>query len=178
MNMSGFGQSAYTPTAKALHWITAFLVILMIPVGFVMARVDVPSAVYDLHKSVGPLILFITLYRLYYRLTHPPAPLPADLLEVQKLAAHATHWALYVLLIVQPLVGWIATSAYRAPIPFFGLFNLPPIWPENRALSEQLYAVHFWLGVALVLVIGMHVAGALFHFVVRKDRVLQRMLTD
>lgn len=170
------GQAGYTPVAKTLHWLTAFLVLLMIPVGFVMARVDVPSAIYDLHKSIGPLILFLTLFRLYYRLAHPPAPLPDDLLAVQKFAAHATHWGLYGLLILQPLVGWIATSAYPAPVPFFGLFNLPPLWTENKALSEQLYALHFWLGVLLVLVIGMHVGAALFHYFIRKDGILQRML--
>ena len=71
--------------------------------------------------------------------THPPLPLPDDIPAVQQHAAHATHWALYALLMVQPFVGWIATSAYRAPIMVFGLFELPPIWPQDRALSDQLF---------------------------------------
>ncbi len=58
---------------------------------------------------------------------------------MQKLAAETVHWALYALLVVQPIIGWIATSAYRAPVLFFWTFTLPPVWPENRAFSEQLF---------------------------------------
>jgi cytochrome b561 len=108
---------------------------------------------------------------------HPPAPLPADIPALQQFAAHATHVALYLLLIVQPLIGWIATSAYPAPMPVFGLFNLPPIWPDNRVLSEQLFVLHRWLGITIAVVVAMHIGAALFHHVVRKDRVLMRMVS-
>ena len=69
------------------------------------------------------------------------------------------------------------TSAYPAPVPFFGLFNLPAIWPENRALSEQLSAVHLYLGLAIAAVAAVHIAAALFHHFVRKDRILMRMIS-
>jgi cytochrome b561 len=171
---------AYTVTARTLHWITAVLVLIMIPLGIVIANEwggPAQEWLYNLHKSIGPVVLLLVVIRLVYRLTHPPAPLPADIPAIQQLAAHATHWALYLLLIVQPLIGWIATSAYPAPLPMFGLFNLPPIWPDNRALSEQLFVVHRWLGIALAVVVTMHIGAALFHHVVRRDRVLMRMLT-
>jgi cytochrome b561 len=112
-----------------------------------------------------------------YRWTNPPAPLPADIPAIQQMAAHATHFALYTLLIVQPFVGWIGTSAYPAPVPIYGLFNLPPIWPADRALSEQLLSIHKVLGIAIAVVAAMHIGAALFHHVVRKDRVLMRMVT-
>lgn len=165
----------YTPTAKALHWVTVVLVLIQLPLGFLIARQYFGDAGYNLHKSLGPLILFITLFRLYYRLTHPAPPLPADLPAIIKLGAHANAWGLYALLIVQPLVGWIATSAYPAPVPFFGLFNLPKIWPDNQPLADQLYLAHKWLGILMVLAVAAHVGAALFHYFVRKDTVLQRM---
>ncbi len=166
---------AYTPVARMLHWITVVLVLGMLPAGFIMSRYDVGDAIYNAHKSVGPLILFITLIRLAYRLTHPPKPLPADMMVLEKAVAHATHWGLYALLIAQPIVGWIATSAYPAPVPFFGLFNLPAIWPADKAMSEFMYVWHFRLGILLSLMICAHIAGALFHYFVHKDRILQRM---
>jgi len=171
--------AAYTVTARALHWIVAVLVLIMVPLGIVIANEwggARQEQLYELHKSIGALLIPIILCRLFYRLTHPPAPLPDDIPAIQQFAAHATHYALYALLLVQPFIGWIATSAYRAPRPFFGLFELPPIWPENRTLSEQLFEVHKLLGLAIAAVAAMHIGAALFHHFVRRDRVLMRMV--
>src|SRR5687767_9049561 len=106
----------YTAIAKALHWLTAALVLTMIPIGIVMSNLSLGPAgdvLYDIHRSIGAVLIPIVLVRLVYRLTNPPPPLPADIPAIQQLAAHTTHWALYALLIVQPIVGWVATSAYR-----------------------------------------------------------------
>jgi cytochrome b561 len=171
---------AYSVTARVLHWLVAALVLFMIPAGIIIANEwggPVQQPLYDLHKSVGVLLLPLVLARLLYRLTHPPMPLPADIPALQQFAAHATHWALYGLLIAQPLVGLIATSAYPAPLPMFGLFELPPVWPENRPLSERLFAVHRWMGIAIAAVAAMHIGAALHHHFVRRDRVLMRMVT-
>jgi cytochrome b561 len=85
------------------------------------------------------VIIPLVILRLGYRLMHPPLPLPEDIPPLQQSAARATHWGLYGLLVVQPFVGWVATSAYRASIMVFGLFELPPIWPQDRPLSERLF---------------------------------------
>ena len=128
---------AYTVTARVLHWIIAALVLIMIPLGIVIANEwggPWQTPLYNLHKSLGALILPLVVVRLIWRLTHPPAPLPADVPPIQQFAAHATHWTLYALLIAQPLIGWIATSAYPAPLPVFGLFELPKIWRGRPAV--------------------------------------------
>ncbi len=167
----------YTPVARWLHWITAVLVLMMIPVGIYIGRAEnVPDVLYDLHKSIGVLLLLLVLFRLIYRLSNPPPPLSEDIPPVQRLAAHVNHWGLYVLLIVQPLVGWIATSAYRAPVPFFGLFELPPIWREDRAFSDQMYGLHFYVGLLIAVFAIGHIGAALYHHFVRKDDVLLRMV--
>ena len=114
---------------------------------------------YDLHKSIGALLIPVVIVRLIYRVMNPPLPLPADIPAIQQFAAHATHWVLYALLLVQPLVGWIGTSAYPAPVPVFGWFELPRIWPENRAFSEQMMALHGWLGIAIAVLAAIHIAG-------------------
>jgi cytochrome b561 len=134
---------AYTPTARVLHWITAVLVLGMIPVGILMGQLEsgpLQDRLYNLHRSTGTLILPLAIIRLIYRWTHPPLPLPPDVPAFQRVAATSVHWSLYGLLIVQPLVGWAATSAYRAPIIVYGLFELPPILPVNQPLSERLFS--------------------------------------
>ena len=171
---------AYTVTARTLHWITAVLVLIQIPLGILIVFAELGAwkdPLYNLHKSIGATLIPIVLFRLYYRLTHPPVPLPPDIPEHQRLAAEGLHWTLYAVLVVQGMLGWIATSAYPAPIPVFGLFEMPHIWREDRALSDQLFFFHRWLGIALAFLLVGHIGAALFHHFGRKDRVLMRMVS-
>jgi cytochrome b561 len=171
----------YTGVARFLHWLIAALVLFMLPLGVVIAYEwggPAQTFLYNLHKSIGATLIPLVIIRMLYRLTHKPPPLPDDLAPIQRFAAHATHWALYVLILAQPIVGYIMTSAYPAPVPFFGLFNLPAVWPENRALSEALLLVHRNLGIAIAAVAAMHIGAAFFHHFVRKDRILMRMIAS
>jgi cytochrome b561 len=173
------GTPAYTPIARTLHWLTAVLVLGLIPVGIIMHNMEaspLQDRLYNLHRSTGTMLLPLAIIRLLYRWTHPPLPLP-DMPALQRFAAESTHWGLYALLIVQPIVGWAATSAYRAPIIVYGLFELPPILPVNQPLSERLFAVHRWLGVLMALMVCAHIGAALFHHFVNRDRVLMRMVS-
>ena len=172
-------DEGYSFTARVLHWVTAVIVIGMIPVGIYMVEASpgpTQDFLFHLHRSFGVVLLPIVLARLAYRFAHPPPPLPTDIPVVQRGAAHAVHYALYALLIVQPIVGWIATSAYRAPILVFWLFVLPPIWPVDRAFSERMFLVHRLIGFTIAFLAVMHIAAALYHHFVRKDATLMRML--
>ncbi len=96
---------AYTVTARIFHWVTASLVLFMLPLGLVIANDwggPLQDQLYDLHRSIGALIIPIILVRVVYRWGHPPLPLPDDIPAIQQLAANATHWALYALVILQP----------------------------------------------------------------------------
>jgi cytochrome b561 len=169
----------YTLTARVLHWITAVLVLGLIAIGFAIANFDFGAwqdTLYHLHRSTGAVLLPLVLGRLLWRLTHPAPQLPADIPAIQQFAAHATHWALYALLIVQPIVGWIATSAYRAPVLVFWLFELPPIWREDKAFSETMFFVHRSIGILIALLLCAHIGAALYHHFIRKDGVLMRMV--
>ena len=178
--MAGDMVAGYTRTARLWHWITAALVLIMAPIGIAMANADFGKAqdtLYHVHRSIGMLLLPIVLARLIYRLRHPPPPLPSEIPAIQQLVAHMTHWALYGLLIVQPVVGWIATSAYRAPILFFWLFEVPPIWPVDQPFSGQAFALHRWIGIAIAVLVCAHIGAALFHHFILRDRVLMRMVS-
>jgi cytochrome b561 len=173
-------QAAYTPTARVLHWIVAVLVIGLIVVGILMGNMasgPLQDRLYNLHRSTGALVLVLALIRLIYRLTHPPLPLPAHVPASQRRAAESMHWALYALLIVQPIVGWAATSAYRAPIIIYGLFELPPILPVNQPFSEKLFFAHRALGIVMAVLVLGHAGAALHHHFVQRDRVLMRMVS-
>ena len=170
---------SYTCVAIAFHWTTAVLVLFMIAAGILMLRLpegDSQNLLFNLHRSVGVLLFPLVLVRLIYRLRHPPPPLPDDLMPLQKLAAHLNHYALYALLLLNPLLGWWATSAYGAVVNVFWLFELPPIVAQNKPLSETLLAIHASVGIAIALLVCMHIGAALFHHFIRRDRILLRML--
>ena len=173
-------QPAYTPLARLLHWITAVLVLVMIPMGLIMVEVlksgPLQNFLFAVHESLGVTLMAIVYFRLAYRATHRPAPLSAQIPTFYRWAGHSVHWLLYALLAVQPIVGWVGTSAYRAPIHLFWLIELPPIWRQDRGFSDQVLWVHKGIGIALALLICAHVGAGLFHHFIRRDQVLMRML--
>ena len=105
---------------------------------------------------------------------HPPADEPT-LTAWQKVASRLNHWGLYILLLCVPIAGYIGISLYPA-LDILGLFSLPAVVEPNREASATAFLVHRLLGRLLVLLIAIHVAAALFHYFIRKDNVLARML--
>ncbi|ASP35823.1 MULTISPECIES: cytochrome b [Stappiaceae] len=172
-------EERYSLVARAIHWLTALMVLTMVPAGLVMIRIDggaLQNQLFDFHRSVGIVLMILTVFRLAYRLTHKPAPLPDSMPGWQKLAASATHVFLYGFLLINPFLGWVATSAYGAKISVFGLFTMPAIVAKDRALSEQLFQIHLILGLLFTLAVLMHIAAALYHGFIRRDGVLSRMV--
>ena len=169
-------QQGYSGIAKSLHWIVALLVLTVIPVGIAMGQIEKqPFNLFNFHKSLGVLILILMTIRLIYRLSHG-APREANIPAFYRVAGSVTHWALYVLLIATPIGGVIANMYYGAPTPFFGLFEVQPFVAKNEAIANAIFAQHKLAGYLVGLLAIMHIGAGLFHYVIRKDGVLQRML--
>jgi cytochrome b561 len=169
----------YPATSKLLHWLVAACVLTTAPVAIAMVSVGegpTQNLLYNFHKSLGVLILILMILRLINRLARG-APIADPGIEPwQKIVSSAVHGSLYGLLIVMPIVGYFANSAFGASTPFFGLFDLPPMIGKNEALATPLFAIHRWMGWLLIILVLMHVGAALFHYFIRRDNVLQRML--
>jgi cytochrome b561 len=164
--------------ARILHWLMAAMIVTMlfVGVGMVASVSERHDWLVRLHKPLGIAILLLAAIRLAVRLRHPPPPLPADLPAVQKLAAHASHWLLYVLMFALPLVGWGMLSAGGYPVMLTSSLRLPAILPANAVLFAVLRHLHAWLAVVLLVVFLGHLGAALYHGVVRRDGVLRSML--
>ena len=169
----------YPPASKLLHWLIAVCVLTTAPIAIAMIRVDkgpTQDFLFNFHKSLGVLILVLMILRLINRLA-VGAPIADPGIEPwQKTVSAIVHTTLYALLLAMPIVGYIANSAYGAPTPFFGLFNLPAIIAENKALATQLFTIHRWVGWFVIMLVLLHVSAALYHYFLRGDTVLQRML--
>jgi cytochrome b561 len=175
---------SYSPAARAFHWITVVLVVGLVVVGQWMTYRSgkdiwdgLTNSLYSAHKLTGLVLLGIIIARLAYRLTQG-APADEPTLEPwQKLASHATHWSLYGLLLLVPLLGWRGISQYPA-LSIFGMFNLPAIATADQPAAAATFFWHATLGKLMALLIVTHVGAAVFHHFVRKDGVLRRMLPN
>jgi cytochrome b561 len=169
----------YPATSKLLHWLVAVCVLTTAPVAIAMTRVEkgpTQDLLYNFHKSLGVMILILMILRLINRLAEG-APIADPGIETwQKTVSSTVHTSLYVLLFAMPIVGYIANSVYGAPTPFFGLFDLPPIVGKNEALATQLFTLHRWVGYLVIVIVLTHVGAALYHYFIRRDDVLKRML--
>lgn len=113
--------------ARLLHWSMAALILTMLLIGVAMVTSLADyHALVALHRPLGLLILLLAVLRLANRWRRPPPPLPTDLPVWQRRAAHASHIALYGLMLAMPLVGWAMLSAARYPVTLVGPFVLPP----------------------------------------------------
>lgn len=170
----------YSLVAKLFHWLVAACVIFIIPVGILMVNVDLPDAtrnnLYSLHKAFGVLILALMAMRIGYRLTAGAPPASGVLTPTQYVVSRIVHFTLYVLLIAMPILGWAGTSAFPAPVPFFGLFEMPALLDKDRELSKLLLSIHGYMGFFLTGVVILHIAAGIYHGFVRRDGVLSRMI--
>lgn len=162
----------------ALHWLTVLAIVGLAAVGLTMT--DLPNGpqkiqVYALHKSFGLTVLGLTLLRLGWRLV-AGAPAPVPMPRWQRLAAHGSHVALYVLLLAMPLSGWLFNSAAGFPLKWFGLVSLPKLAAYDPGLKALAHELHENLFVVLCVVVAVHAAAALKHHFVTRDDTLWRML--
>lgn len=184
--MTRDAHEGYTSTAMLLHWLAAVIIVILLALGFIMTgmqdgNIELKFKLYQLHKSFGILLLVLAVVRLGWRLMVPP---PAPIISGWMLrAATAMHWALYGIMILMPIVGWMIVSASPLQIPteIFGLVELPHLpltgGGANRKEMEHLFEeIHESMAFILIGLLVLHVGAALYHHTVRKDTTLLRMM--
>jgi cytochrome b561 len=167
----------FTVLQRLLHWVMAVCILAMLFIGVGMVSTVMPKylTLVSIHKPLGAAILVLALIRLVVRVGYGAPPLPADLPEPIKLAAHLSHYAFYVMMIGMPLIGWGMLSAAAYPVVLFGDVHLPAILPPSDSLHTLLWNAHFYLAFAFFGLILLHLAAALFHALIRRDGVFEAM---
>lgn len=191
--------SRYSGVAIGLHWLIALGIMSMIPMGLWMAdAINDPAQqalayrVFQIHKSIGFLILALTVVRIVWRLTHRVPALPGKMLGWEQFAARATHVAFYVLMLALPLTGWAYVStgwavANDSPLAvatsWFGLFGVPHLGfieqaaeASRRAIAFASMGAHGFMAWGAVVLIVLHVGAALKHQFINRDGVLSHMV--
>jgi cytochrome b561 len=168
----------YGPTAKVLHWLIVALLLVQYAIGWLMPDIHrgmKPGAAMTFHISFGITMLVLIVLRLVWRLTHPVAP-ESSLSPWQRLSSEAVHWLLYALVLATTMTGWLFASFRGWGVPFFYLFPMPMLAADDAAAGKAIDGLHQAMEWALLVFIVIHVASALAHRFVYRDRIMQRML--
>jgi len=171
--------SRYTTTAISLHWLIAIGIAGTFSLGVYMHELPLSPTklqLYSWHKWAGVTLFALIVLRLLWRATHAAPPLPADTPPMQRLAAAATHWVLYALMIAVPVSGWLMSSAKGFQTVWFGIVPLPDLVTKNAELGDFLKEVHETLNLTMLGLVLLHAAAALKHHFIDRDDVLTRML--
>lgn len=183
---------SYGSIAKWLHWATAVLFLgsygsYYYRHWFTEAKTTENMIAFQLHLSIGVTIGVLVLLRIIWRvMNRAPDPEPGSVLEHR--LAHAGHLALYAILVLMPLTGYLGTGGNTN---FFFLFEIPKFadtplftWLVSDGLGltfkefeKPIDFIHKellgeWL--AWLLILG-HVLAAIYHQRVRKDRTMEKM---
>lgn len=162
----------YDGVAKALHWIVALFMIVMLIFAWDMEDDDTQTLA--VHSSLGLSVLFLMLARLYWRRAHTPPALPAQMPRWQVIASKASHHSLYFFAILQALFGLGQSMYGDLDVRPFGVLEVGV--GENEPLYEIFHELHELNAMLLVVLVLLHLAAALYHHFVLKDTVLKRML--
>ena len=167
----------YGTAAIFMHWLTVLFIVAVFPLALWMSDLEKgpeKAQVLVWHQSVGFMILALVVLRLVWRGVYGAPQLALSGL-LDKLAA-VVQIALYGLMVLVPVVGWMTLSAGGHPVTFFGWFSLPDLFSRNHSLHETLGDVHQFLAYTFLALITLHILGALKHYFLLHDEVMARMM--
>ncbi|MFM0327740.1 cytochrome b [Caballeronia glebae] len=169
----------YSAPARVFHWLTALLLLVQFALAVVMpdvTRDTKPDGLIAWHLGVGMSIVLLVIIRLFWRSTHSVPPELPTLPKPLRVLAALTHWCLYALLLVVPIMGWANASSRAWDVMLLGAVPMPALSPAGSPIGHALGDWHGNLAWVLLALIGMHVAAALYHHFVLRDQTLRRML--
>lgn len=165
---------------RTIHWSMAALIITLLALGLYMTSYH-NHEIYPLHKSLGVIALIALLIRLYWRARYPWVSSMEG--STKEKAVKFAHLSLLALLTLMPVSGMLLSGAGGYGVNLFGLELIPSSFDENgkaipfnAALSTLGYSSHAILAYILIALVGLHIAAALKHHFIDKDKTLVRMV--
>jgi cytochrome b561 len=172
-------RGVFDQTTKLMHWLTAGLMLSVFVLAFSIDLATTRAshiAFLQLHRSVGLTVWLLTLFRLAWRHFAKYPDWPSDMSQTMRVAATAGEYALYALLLAQPILGILQTNAHGDHVNLFFIGQLPALIEKNRPLAQQLLTAHKAVGFSMLGLVALHVSAALFHHFWRRDDTLTAML--
>ena len=172
-------ETHYTPVAKVLHWTVVILLTTEFLTAWIMPEIrgnQSPEFLLNIHMSFGLAIIILLAIRFLWGIRHPAPELSESIPKWQRKLAGLVQRTIYALLVLVPVFGWAWASSSGWDANVFGLFTLPPIISAGSAWGGVASSLHEGLATILLILVGVHVGASLYHFLVVKDQVMQKML--
>lgn len=173
-------RSSHNWVAILLHWIVAGLFVYLFFVALTMTSMDSSDEkwlMYDEHKQFGILVGIVIMFRLIWKFTSVAPSYPEGHAKWQERLAASTHLFLYLVMIMFPVSGYMMSMAGGHGIEFFG-FQIIDVMGESELLSDIAHDIHWWLEKVTYVLVGAHIAAALYHHFIIKNNVLKGMITS
>lgn len=172
-------ENTFGKMSIVLHWLMAAMIVGLISVGFYMDGMEKgpdKTAIVQLHKATGFIVLLLALFRWYWVISNE-SPKPLEGTSKAEIGlAHASKWLLLLLMLIMPLSGVLMSMSAGYGISIYGIFEVPALLEKNRELAGTFNSIHKLSAYALVAVIVLHLLGAINHHFIKKDATLNRML--
>jgi cytochrome b561 len=169
-------RTQFALQSRILHWLMAAMLLAMLFIGVSMVgSLGDYHTLVAIHRPLGIMILILAAIRFVNRVCTTLPPFPPTMSRQERFMASSSEKLLYALMFALPLAGWGMLSAGHYPIVMFGSFHLPPILPANPMLYAVLRKTHTILAYLLFLTFLAHLAAVLFHTLIVRDRLLDRM---
>ena len=178
MHASGSAGQDYGTVTRLFHWVTAVLVAVQVGAGIAMTTEAIAAlndALFILHKGLGCVFLPLMGLRLAWKLAHPVAPLPPGTPAPQRRLAALTHNALYALLFILPVSGYVRTVGDGYPIEMLDALGIPPLVSGIPDVARVMMVIHAAAAYLLAALVAAHLAAAVHHGLSERDGVLARI---
>ncbi len=178
MASASSAPTRYNTGLIVLHWLIALMIAAAYGLTFLWEDVspETKTVLRQMHTGLGVTILVLMLARIALRFAAPvPPDLNADNPLLRRIA-HSVHGLLYLVAVLVPVLGIAFVQARGRGISLYGLYTIPPVFDAPLgAIAGVLKDGHEFLGNALIALAAFHIAAALYHQFIVRDRILRRM---
>ena len=165
----------YGVISKILHWVSALLLFIQIPLGFYLVDLDFGEQrinIENIHIIIGLTIFYLVIIRLLIKIFNPTPKLEPSIFKGQKFLAKMNHVLLYVTILSITISG-ILKKLFNGEILiiFFKKIKLN----DNFELAEIFYDIHVFSNYLMITLIALHVLAVIIHKFFFNDNLLKKI---
>ena len=166
----------YGLISKFLHWVSALLLLVQIPLGFYLVDLDFSQerlTLENIHVITGLAIFYLVIFRLINKIINPTPKLDSSIFKGQKFLAKLNHIFLYVTILSITLSG-ILKKLFNGEelVVFFRTFKVQ----SNFELNELFYDIHIYSNYLIIILIAVHILAVVTHKIFFNDNLLKKIL--